>query len=220
MREREVGNGGLFGEYYGLDTRDIEALTAAHILAHHQVIFAQHVGTGFGETSPVALIGARWQLALLGAHDPGNFILRGLMAMRTVERCWFFLRALVEKLTFFHSVALAVRRRPPASSGDRPANIDYYRFRAGRLWQDGCNGQEEEESKTVSRRAGGEGAGSGTNWHTSGATSRSGQEEERVGETQAHIGKNVGRCLACTPQGRTGSDRLGHAALPSETAFN
>jgi hypothetical protein len=191
-----VENGGLFRKYDGLDTRNVEALPAAHVLTHHQVIFAQHVRTGLGETSPVAFIGSRWQLALLGAHDPGNFILRGLMAMRTVERCRFLLGTLVEKLTFFHSVALAVRRRPPASRGDRPANIDYYRFRAGRLWQDGCNGQEEEESKTVSRRAGGKGAGSGTNWHPSGAPSRSRQEEERAAETQADTGKNVGGRLA------------------------
>ena len=117
-------NGGLFRKHYGLNARNIEALTAAHILTHHQVIFAQHVGTGLGETSPVALIGARWQLALLGAHDPGNFILRGLMAMRTVQRCWFLLGALVEKLTFFHSVALAVAvARLRAAGIGRPTSI-------------------------------------------------------------------------------------------------
>ena len=117
-------NGGLFRKHYGLNARNIEALTAAHILTHHQVIFAQHVRTGLGETSPVALIGARWQLALLGAHDPGNFILRGLMAMRTVQRCWFLLGALVEKLTFFHSVALALAvARLRAAGIGRPTSI-------------------------------------------------------------------------------------------------
>jgi hypothetical protein len=37
-----------------------------------------------------------------------------LMAMRTVQRCWFLLGVLVEKLTFFHSQALAVRGESPA----------------------------------------------------------------------------------------------------------
>jgi hypothetical protein len=90
------------GEDDGLDAGDLEAFAAAHVFAGHLVVFAQHVGAGFGEAGAVALVGASGKLALLGAHHPGDFILAGLMAVRTVEGRWLLLGALVEKIAFFH----------------------------------------------------------------------------------------------------------------------
>ncbi len=74
----------LLGKDDRLDAGDFEALSATDILAGHQIVFAEHVGAGFGEARAVALIGAASELALLGAHHPGDFILSGLVAVRTV----------------------------------------------------------------------------------------------------------------------------------------
>jgi hypothetical protein len=46
---------------------DVEAFAAAHVLARHHVIFADHVVAGLGEAGAVALVGAAGELTLLGA---------------------------------------------------------------------------------------------------------------------------------------------------------
>ncbi|MGB8968851.1 MAG: hypothetical protein WCC16_08620, partial [Candidatus Sulfotelmatobacter sp.] len=51
-------------------------------------------------------VGASGKLALLGAHDPGNFVLGGLMAMGTVQGCHLLLSALVKKIALFHETRL------------------------------------------------------------------------------------------------------------------
>ena len=48
----------LFGKHYGLHTGDFEAFAAAHVLAGHQIVLAQHVRAGLGEAGAIALIGA------------------------------------------------------------------------------------------------------------------------------------------------------------------
>ena len=75
----------LLGEDCRL-TRNIEALAAPHILAGHYVVFAHHIGAEFREAGAIALIGAASKLPLLGADDPGHFIFRRLMAVRTIQR--------------------------------------------------------------------------------------------------------------------------------------
>jgi len=69
----------LFGEHYRLHTRNLKPLPAAHVLAGQHVVFAEHVGTSFGEAGAVALIGASGELFLLSADDPGNFVFAGLL---------------------------------------------------------------------------------------------------------------------------------------------
>ncbi len=46
------------------------------------------------------------QLAFLGAHHPGHFVLRRLMAMGTIQRSWFFLLLLVKKIALFHKLGV------------------------------------------------------------------------------------------------------------------
>ena len=89
---------------------DFEAFAAAHVFAGHHVVFADHVGAGFGEAGAIAFVGASGKLALLSAHHPGDFILGGLMAMRTVQRGRFFFLTFIEKFTFFHKPSLVVSR--------------------------------------------------------------------------------------------------------------
>jgi hypothetical protein len=94
------------GENHRLHAGDLKPFAAAHILASHLVVFAQHIGARFGKAGTVALVGASAKLALLGAHDPGDFILAGLLAMRTVQGCRFPFSAFVEKISFFHGQLL------------------------------------------------------------------------------------------------------------------
>src|ERR1700751_2498412 len=88
-------------ESYRLYGRDVEALAATHVLAHHDVVFAKHVGASFSETSAVTIICARRKTALLGANEPVDLVLCRLMAVRTVEIRWLLVGLLVEKLAFF-----------------------------------------------------------------------------------------------------------------------
>jgi hypothetical protein len=72
-------------KHYGLHAGNLEAFAATHILAGHEIVFAQHVGASFGETSTVALVGAAaGKLPLFGAYHPGDVILGGLVAVGTV----------------------------------------------------------------------------------------------------------------------------------------
>jgi hypothetical protein len=96
----------LVGKNHGLHAGNFEPLPASHILAGHQVILAQHVGAGFGEAGAVTLIGAAGKLALLGPDHPGDFILGGLVAVGTVQGRGLLLRALVEKIAFFHEIVV------------------------------------------------------------------------------------------------------------------
>ena len=55
-RQTGLGVPQLFGNH-GRLARNLEPLAAAHILAGHHVVFAHHVGSGFGKTRAVAFIG-------------------------------------------------------------------------------------------------------------------------------------------------------------------
>jgi hypothetical protein len=93
----------LLGENHGLHSGNFKSLAAAHVFAGHQVVFSEHVGTRLGEAGAIPFIGPpAGKLALLGAHHPRHLVLSGLVAMWTVQGCWFLFRALVEKIAFFH----------------------------------------------------------------------------------------------------------------------
>src|ERR1700675_4572169 len=99
----------------GLDAGDFDALAAADVLAHDQVVAADHVGAGLGEFGAVALVGAAGQLLLLGAHQPGQLILRRLAAGRAVQRGRLLFFLLVEKLAFVHGKAVPSSQLPVVS---------------------------------------------------------------------------------------------------------
>ncbi|MGB2837123.1 MAG: hypothetical protein WBC30_15965, partial [Candidatus Sulfotelmatobacter sp.] len=96
----------LVSEDHRLHAGNFKPFPAAHVLAGHQIVFAQHVGAGLGEASAVALISASGKLAFLGAHHPSDFVFCWLMAMRTVQGCHLLLSALVEKIALFHETRL------------------------------------------------------------------------------------------------------------------
>src|ERR1700739_3714813 len=87
--------------------RDVKPLAAAHVLAGHHVVLADHVGPELREPRPVPLIGTSPKLPFLGADNPSHFVLRRLVAVRTVQRGWFFLLLLVKKIALFHSFRAA-----------------------------------------------------------------------------------------------------------------
>src|SRR5262249_49286851 len=82
--------------------RDVEALTATHVLAHHDVVFAKHVGASLGEASAITIIGAGRKTTFFGANDPVDLILGRLVAVRAIEICWLLVGPFVEKLALFH----------------------------------------------------------------------------------------------------------------------
>jgi hypothetical protein len=98
----------LVGKDHGLYAGYFEAFAAAHILAGHQVILAEHVRAGLGETSAIPFIGASCQLPFLGANNPGDFVLPRLMAVGAVQSGHLFFRPLIEKFSFFHDYSLSV----------------------------------------------------------------------------------------------------------------
>src|SRR5580704_3851896 len=96
----------LLGENHRLEAGDFEAFAAADVFAGHHVVFAEHVGAGFGEAGAVALVGAAGELLLFGANNPGDFILGGLTAVGTVQVRQFLFRAFIEKFALFHKIAV------------------------------------------------------------------------------------------------------------------
>src|ERR1700728_3957477 len=103
----------LFREHYRLHTGNIEPFPAAHVLACHHVVFAQHVRPGLGEAGTVTLVGAAGKLAFLGADHPGHFVLRRLVAVRTIQRSRFFLLLLVKKIALSHKFGVPASGFPP-----------------------------------------------------------------------------------------------------------
>jgi hypothetical protein len=106
----------LLRENHRLHARNFEAFAAAHVFAGHQVVFAEHIGAGFCKTGAVALIGSSGKLTLLGAYYPCDFVLGGLVAVGTVEGCWFLFGAFVKKIVFFHEKVVGPFAQLRASS--------------------------------------------------------------------------------------------------------
>jgi len=78
----------LFGEHHRLHAGDLEAFAAAHILAGHQVVFAEHVGAGFGKARAVTLIGASGELTSYSAGwwQWGQFKVAGFFSVRSSKK--------------------------------------------------------------------------------------------------------------------------------------
>ena len=92
----------LFQKRDGLHSGDLEAFSAAHVLTHQKIVFAQHVGFCFGKPGTIAIVGARRQLLFLGAHQPADLIFAGLLAVRTIQTMRLLLFLLVKEITLFH----------------------------------------------------------------------------------------------------------------------
>jgi hypothetical protein len=92
----------LLGKHNRLDSGNLKAFAATHVLAGHHVVAAQHIGFRLGETSAVSFVSAAGKLILLGAHQPADFVFGGLLAMRTVQRRHLFFRAFIKKFALFH----------------------------------------------------------------------------------------------------------------------
>jgi len=85
-----------------LDGCDVETLAAAEVLAHQDVVFAQHVGAGFGKAGAVTVIGAGRQAAFLGTDDPVDLVFRRLVEKKAIETDRLLVGTLVEKFALFH----------------------------------------------------------------------------------------------------------------------
>src|SRR5215472_14482569 len=85
--------------------RDVEALTATHVLAHHDIVFAKHVGASLGEASAITIICPGRKTALFGANDPIDLVFGRLVAVRAIEICRLLVGPFVEKFALFHKTA-------------------------------------------------------------------------------------------------------------------
>ena len=115
----------LFRKYDRLHAGNFEALSAAHVLASHHVVAAEHVGTGLGEAGAVAFVGSAGKLLFLGTYQPVDFVFGGLLAMGTVQRRNLLVRPFVKKFALVHALRLLVF----------PLKIIARLWRA--VWQDG-----------------------------------------------------------------------------------
>jgi hypothetical protein len=82
----------------------VETLAATQVFAHHDIVFAQHVGTGLGKTRAITFIGTAGQLTLFGAHQPHDIVFRTLVAVRAIQVCRLLFGTFVKKITFFHTI--------------------------------------------------------------------------------------------------------------------
>jgi hypothetical protein len=140
----------LLRENNRLHSGDLEAFAAAHVLAGHEVVLAQHVGAGFGKAGAIAFIAASGQLSFLGANNPGDFVLSRLMAVRAVQCGHLLFWPFVEEISLFHG-----QFSPRAMC----LNFNYCSFAAHKLWQDVSDGEEEAQAEEVQRSRSGEGHG-------------------------------------------------------------
>jgi hypothetical protein len=92
----------LVRENYRLDAGNLKSFPAPHVFTSHHVVSTKHVRPRLGEAGTVAVVGPARKLALLGPHQPGDFVFGGLMTMRAVQRSRLLIWPLVEKFTFIH----------------------------------------------------------------------------------------------------------------------
>src|SRR5205807_3758341 len=97
-------------------------------LTSHHIVFSKHVGARLGKAGAVALVGASGKLALLGPHQPRDFVLGWLLAVWTVEGCRLLFLALVAKIAFFHFEVQAYifDERSHRAPGEPPAIIAHF----------------------------------------------------------------------------------------------
>ncbi len=81
---------------------DFEAFAAADVAAGYHVIAADHVGLGFGEAGPIAVVGVARELGAFAADYPLNLMIGGLAAVRADEGVSARFVGFCEKIAFFH----------------------------------------------------------------------------------------------------------------------
>ena len=123
-----------------LHSGDFKSLAATQVFAGHEIIFADHIGARFGEPGSIPLVGAGRKISFFGAHQPGDFVVRSLMAVRTVERRRFLFRTLVEKIALFHKRGASSRRHTAAARMLTLHNHLNYCT----LLRVGCNGERQQ----------------------------------------------------------------------------
>jgi len=94
-----------------LDPRNLEALSAAEVLAHHLVVYQDHIAEGLGKAGSVALVGAGGQEIEFLTHQPAQFVCFGRPAKRAVQRRRFRRFGFAVELPLFHIPAMIACRR-------------------------------------------------------------------------------------------------------------
>ena len=90
-------------EGQALQLGDFEALAAADVAAGQEIVAADHVGLGLGESGAIAVVGVAGQLGALAADDPVDLVFAGLAAVRTGQGVSLGFVGFGEKFAFFHN---------------------------------------------------------------------------------------------------------------------
>jgi hypothetical protein len=105
----------LIQERDRLDSGHFKALAAAHVLAHDHIVAADHVRLSLGKLGAIAFVGAAGELLFLGPHQPCEFVLTGLAAVRAGKRVGFPGFLFVEKISLVHLTLLSTTKGPEST---------------------------------------------------------------------------------------------------------
>src|SRR5437763_1325951 len=87
----------------GLEVRDVEAATAAHVLADEHIVHAHHVVAGLRELRLLLFVHAARRLMLPRAPQPAHLVVAALSAVRASVGGALRLRFLVEEISLVHN---------------------------------------------------------------------------------------------------------------------
>jgi hypothetical protein len=107
VRRMQAQNGCLavdrqLQEGHGLNSRDVEALAAADVLAAHHVVGARHIRLELRKTGAIPLIRVAREAILLPPHQPAYLVLVRFAAVGASEGVRACLRLFIIKIAFFH----------------------------------------------------------------------------------------------------------------------
>ena len=86
-----------------MELGDFEALAATDVGAGKEIVAADHVWLGLGESGAIAIVGVAGQLGALAADDPADLIFAWLAAMGTGQGVSLGFVGFGEKFAFFHN---------------------------------------------------------------------------------------------------------------------
>jgi len=87
-----------------LNAGNLEPLSTPWILALHEVIAPQHVGSRLGKPETILVIHRAPKRLFLFSHQPADFVHFGLMAVETGKGHGFPRFTLLKEISFFHKL--------------------------------------------------------------------------------------------------------------------
>jgi hypothetical protein len=93
-------------EDHRLNTTNVEALSAAGILALNEIVSPQHVVPCFGKSRAISFVRVTWKLVPFCAHQPPNLICVCLMTMQAGQGGRFQSLVFIEEFALIHGLLI------------------------------------------------------------------------------------------------------------------